>query len=125
MFFAETDYVDGVVNGYPVKEYSSVGKVSLLRLKFISSGTLYDLGVVDNKQSGSLNPSGIYEENYNENFDKILAICLLILFVVVVTNVFFPLINPLVKILINGIFAIISICFNILTLPIRLLFKSK
>ena len=125
LFFAETKYVDGVVNGYPLKEYSSVGKVSLLRLKFISSGTVYDLGVVDNKQSGSSNPSGIYEENDSKIFDKILAICLLILLVVVVTNVFFPLIKPLVKILINGIFAIVSICFNILTLPIRLLFKSK
>ena len=35
-----------------------VGDVSLLRLKFITDGEVYDLGVVDNKQSGSKDPSG-------------------------------------------------------------------
>ena len=59
--FAETDYklvpgVSGVNHSY----YTEVSNVSILRLKFESEGITYNLGVIDNKQSGDLNPDNNY-----------------------------------------------------------------
>lgn len=53
--FAETDYVY-TNNGNIVEKKTIVGDVSILRLKFEKDGIVYNLGVVDNKQTGSENP---------------------------------------------------------------------
>ena len=46
----------GPVVGSYVKEFTEVSDVTILRLMFETSGTVYNLGVVDNKQSGDNNP---------------------------------------------------------------------
>lgn len=63
--FAETEYQYGkqqdmqgntVVARYDLENATLVGKVTILRLKFITDGKEYNLGVIDNKQTGSDKP---------------------------------------------------------------------
>ena len=56
--FKETNYSETHVGGglTTLKTYTHVTDVSILRLKFKSNGVIYDLGVVDNKQSGTTTP---------------------------------------------------------------------
>lgn len=56
--FKETNYAETHVGGglTALKTYVAITDVSILRLKFKSNGITYDLGVVDNKQSGSTTP---------------------------------------------------------------------
>ena len=54
--FAETDYT---LSSYPtstIENSTIVGDVTILRLKFETDGITYNLGVIDNKQSGSKDP---------------------------------------------------------------------
>lgn len=48
--------------GY-AEDTTLVGEVTILRLKFETDGISYNLGVVDNKQTGSLSPSGETKTN--------------------------------------------------------------
>lgn len=54
--FAETDYSYTAGNGSNVEKSTIVGDVSILRLMFKTNGKIYNLGVVDNHQSGSDEP---------------------------------------------------------------------
>lgn len=57
--FAETDYQEnnGVNTvGHYEWGFTQVGNVTILRLKFETDGDVYNLGVVDNKQTGSSDP---------------------------------------------------------------------
>ena len=51
--FAETEYVRTNVGTVQKSSKTIVGDVSILELTFITNGQTFDLGVVDNKQSGS------------------------------------------------------------------------
>ncbi|MDD6995045.1 MAG: hypothetical protein SPH68_03255, partial [Candidatus Borkfalkiaceae bacterium] len=54
--FAETQYTATSGQNY-ANEYSTlVGDVTILRLKFETDGVTYNLGVIDNKQSGGKDP---------------------------------------------------------------------
>ena len=56
--FTETDYqVISGIGGMTTRYYTRVTEVSILRLKFETDGEVYSLGVIDNKQTGSLQPS--------------------------------------------------------------------
>lgn len=60
--FYETDYNFEVVPGltWGIRENGTiVSEVTIMRLKFNLEGTIYDLGVVDNKTTGSGLPSGV------------------------------------------------------------------
>lgn len=55
--FAETSYEDSSYSG-TINSFSTlVGDVTILRLKFETDGLVYNLGVVDNMQTGSKDPS--------------------------------------------------------------------
>ncbi len=79
--FAHTDYTKkemGTSVPYTNYEYTIVGDVSLLRLAFETDGVYYNLGVIDNKQSGDLTPdndtSGTPEVKMDKDFKLILAV---------------------------------------------------
>ena len=55
--FAETQFSKSSTMAGYTENYTIVGEVSLLRLQYETSGRVYDLGVVDNKQTGSDKPS--------------------------------------------------------------------
>lgn len=79
--FAETSY--SLNSGYgSVTSFSTlVGDVTILRLKFETDGVVYNLGVVDNKQTGSDKPinSETINVTVSDNFKRILSIILLML----------------------------------------------
>lgn len=79
--FAETSY--SLNSGYgSVTSFSTlVGDVTILRLKFETDGVVYNLGVVDNKQTGSDKPinSETINVTVSDNFKLILSIILLVL----------------------------------------------
>ncbi len=61
--FKETDYSfmtsSGEMLAWINEESTLVTDVMILRLKFITDGLEYNLGVIDNKQSGSADPAGV------------------------------------------------------------------
>lgn len=79
--FAETGY--SLNSGYgSVTSFSTlVGDVTILRLKFETNGEVYNLGVIDNKQTGSDKPvnNEWISAELSDNFKLILSIILLLL----------------------------------------------
>ena len=96
--FEETDFTSAV-GMYVVNEGTLVSEVTILRLKFQTDGVTYNLGVVDNKQTGSRDPFASADtwlddiEESKPNWQvliAVLALCLL-----------FPILYPLVSTLIE------------------------
>lgn len=57
--FLETDYISTVAS-VTFNTFTEVREVTILQLTFETEGVTYNLGVVDNKQSGDLNPDNNY-----------------------------------------------------------------
>lgn len=81
-----------------------VSNVTILRLKFETQGIIYDLGVIDNKQTGSLDPSNKFNTtlDLNDMFKLILTILLLIVLIAIlwpVLPIIFKIIGWLLKVL--------------------------
>lgn len=90
-------------------EFSSVvGDVTILRLKFETDGVIYNLGVIDNKQTGSTEPVNEveYEVSLNNNGKKLLWLLMLIILLIILAPIF-PYILKLV-------FFIIALPFKII-----------
>lgn len=88
--FAETDYSYTAGNGSNVEKSTIVGDVSILRLMFKTDGKIYNLGVVDNHQSGSTDPinkpGGITITPNNKGWN-LLAVVLGVILVIAILNV--------------------------------------
>lgn len=116
--FAVTTYsfyeVSGLIPSYRCS-YDIVGDVSILRLKFETDGVIYNLGVIDNKQSGDLIPDNVTktELELSDVFKIILALLGLILLLQVL--------NPILPI----VFSLIGGIFKIITFPFRVIFGKK
>ena len=87
--FAETNYT---LSSYPtstIEKSTFVGDVTILRLKFETDGITYNLGVIDNKQSGSKDPVNETEidVSLNDNGKMILYLLLLILLLVLLAPI--------------------------------------
>ena len=67
-----------------------VGDVTILRLKFETNGKVYNLGVIDNKQTGSDKPvnNEWISAELSDNFKLILSIILLVLAILLLMPVF-------------------------------------
>ncbi len=95
--FAETKY--SITSGMGTTSSSStlVGDVTILRLKFETDGKVYNLGVIDNKQTGSDKP--VNEETVTvtvkEDFKRIFSIILLVLIIL--------LLLPVIRLIFKGI----------------------
>ena len=88
--FAETGY--SLNSGYgSVTSFSTlVGDVTILRLKFETNGEVYNLGVIDNKQTGSDKPvnNEWISAELSDNFKLILRIVLLVLVLLLLVPLF-------------------------------------
>lgn len=89
--FAETNYS---LNGYAstgstFESYTLVGDVTILRLKFETDGITYNLGVIDNKQSGSKDPSNEtdIDISLNKRGKMILYLLMLILLIILLAPI--------------------------------------
>lgn len=111
--FAETERKGGYNNTIDGATWYDVSNVTILMLKFETNGVVYNLGVVDNKQSGDDVPDNVNTYPWLEQLLIILSIILGIIVIVL----FFPIIKFL------------FIClWNILSFPFKLIksiFKKK
>ena len=111
--FTETSYNKTPKSGmgaatYYHAETTMVGNVTILRLKFETDGITYNLGVIDNKQTGSAEPSNSVDVKVEPNASgkNILAIILIVL---------------LVLALIPVLPYVLSLILFIVSLPVRLI----
>ena len=114
--FAETEHVEleNVSGTYSWNRYA-VGNVTILRLKFVTAGVTYNLGVVDNMQTGSSIPSNITgtKIELSEGFSDFLQILLIIVGAVILIA------------LLPVVLKVFSLILNIVLTPFRFLFGSK
>lgn len=81
--FCDTDYEDLYnVNHNVIRAESwvSLSDVTILRLKFMTDGVTYNLGVVDNKQTGSKEPLGVGDTLLDDAADTLAAVLTWIVF---------------------------------------------
>ena len=112
-----SDPVNGGNGDFDIK-YTRVGDVKILRLKFKTDGQIYDLGVVDNKQTGSKDPAAVVEEQ--DWWQMIMAMLMLIVLLLILSFLWAPL-ATILKILWNGIKFLFRLLFGILMLPFKLI----
>lgn len=133
--FVNTDYSFDMhaTGGGGSQRSSIVGDVTILRLKFETDGIVYDLGVVDNKQTGD----GI-QDNVNKVFNeltgwfKIFLIILatifgllLIVVIVVVLTPFAPIFKAIFNAIGKFIKGILKVVWWVISSPFELLKSSK
>lgn len=109
--FTETDYIvqSGGTTGATTENSTLVGDVTILRLKFVTDGITYNLGVIDNKQTGGRDPSnepgGIGGSGCVTADGKKLLYVLLGLIVLII-------LAPLLPMVVNGVVFVISLPFK-------------
>ena len=106
--FAETSYsLSGYsTTGSTFESYTLVGDVTILRLKFETDGITYNLGVIDNKQTGGKEPSNEtdIDISLNKRGKMILYLFMLILLII--------LLAPILPYVLQAIVWIISLPFK-------------
>ena len=113
--FAETNYsLSGYsTTGSTFESYTLVGDVTILRLKFETDGITYNLGTIDNKQTGGKDPSNKtdIDVSLNDTGKKLAALIMLILAIILLAPVLPYVLKAVVWIVmlpINGIAALIK-----------------
>lgn len=104
--FAETGYSMWTGQGAYGTFSTIVGDVTILRLKFETDGITYNLGVIDNKQTGSTEPVNEteIEVNLNKRGKALLYLLLLILLII--------LLAPILPYILRAIVWVISLPFK-------------
>ena len=100
-------------------EYSStlVGDVTILRLKFVTDGITYNLGVVDNKQTGVTDPVNIIRRLLGLN--PVVTWLLLAVMLFVVLIVLMPFLPTILSFLFKLIVWIVKAVVWLVSLPVR------
>ena len=103
--------------GYEDTYSTIVSNVSILRLKFLTANVTYNLGVIDNKQSGDGTPDNVTTEkwSFTDEFKVILALLFLIVLVIILA--------PILPTIFNVVVAIVKILFKIIIWVITAPFK--
>ena len=122
--FTETSYNKAPRSGmgaatYYHAETTMVGNVTILRLKFETDGITYNLGVIDNKQTGSTEPSNSTDIKVEPNATG-KGIIYLILFVLLLV-----LLAPLLPYVLNAIIFIVSFPVKLISEIVKLIKSSK
>ena len=118
--FTETSYNKAPKSGmgaatYYHAETTMVGNVTILRLKFETDGITYNLGVIDNKQTGSTEPSNSIDIKVEPNATG-KGIIYLILFVLLLV-----LLAPLLPYVLNAVIFIVSLPIKLVSEIIKLI----
>ena len=122
--FTETSYDKSPRSGmgaatYYHAETTMVGNVTILRLKFETDGITYNLGVIDNKQTGSTEPSNSTDIKVEPNATG-KGIIYLILFVLLLV-----LLAPLLPYVLNAVIFIVSLPIKLVSEIIKLIKSSR
>ena len=118
--FEVTEYYMIANDNFYQEKYTRIGDVTILRLKFKTDGKIYNLGVVDNKQTGSPDPSITFEKQ--EWWQKIMMVLMLILLLLALMFIW-PIVSPVFRVIGIGIKNIFKILIWILMLPSKLFRK--
>lgn len=106
-------------NGLPSFGCTYVGGVTILRLKFETNGVVYNLGVLDNMQTGSSEPINYYGFKISiKNKWK----WLLIFIVIIILLIFFW---PVMPYIFNFVVWVISLPFKFIASVVKLFKKNK
>lgn len=123
--FTETEwkeYTSGVNMGYVTQthheERTIVGDVSILRLKFETDGVVYNLGVLDNKQTGDGIPDN--ETNTSFGLKEIFELILTILFIILLLVILAPILPTIFNVLWTVLKTIVNIVVWVISLPFKL-----
>lgn len=104
--FAETSYSLTGGLGSTTEHSTLVGDVTILRLKFETDGVTYNLGVIDNKQTGSNSPINDTETIIELNDrGKGILIALAVILLIILLCVFAPLLTTLLQFVCTAISA--------------------
>ena len=122
--FTETSYNKSPRSGmgaatYYHTETTMVGNVTILRLKFETDGITYNLGVIDNKQTGSAEPSNSTDIKVEPNATG-KGIIYLILFVLLLV-----ILAPLLPYVLNAAIFIVSLPVKFISEIVKLIKSSK
>ena len=122
--FTETSYDKSPRSGmgaatYYHAETTMVGNVTILRLKFETDGITYNLGMIDNKQTGSTEPSNSTNIKVEPNATG-KGIIYLILFVLLLV-----LFAPLLPYVLNAIILIVSLPVKLISEIVKLIKSSR
>ena len=106
--FCETDYEEKYTSYNPYDKqtlyYTAVTDVTILRLKFVTDGVIYNMALVDNKQSGDTKPDN--EPEIPKWVYWVIGILCLILFIVLL-----PILMPILAFLIKAIGVVLKYLF--------------
>ena len=120
--YAVTNYDSYSIEGGNYNVYYTerdiVGNVSILRLKFETDDVIYNLGVIDNKQSADLIPDNVNKTilEVADWFKIVIALLALILVLYVL--------GPILPLIFSIIGGILKFVFKIITYPFRLIFGA-
>ena len=106
---------------------TEVTDVVMLRMKYQFNGKTYNLGVVDNVQSGDLSPDWVVEVEEQEWWQKLMLVLGIILIIVLLLAFGGP-ISFVLKVIWDGLKFILSIFLWLLSIPFKFigwLFKPK
>ena len=122
--FTETGYNKSTKSGmgaatYYHAETTMVGNVTILRLKFETDGITYNLGVIDNKQTGSTEPSNSTDIKVEPNATG-KGILYLILFVLLLV-----ILAPLLPYVLNAVIFIVSLPIKLVSEIVKLIKSSR
>ena len=117
--FTETDYTFWSGDGAYGSFATIVGDVTILRLKFETDGITYNLGVIDNKQTGGKEPSNEteIEVTLNKRGKTLLWLLLLILLIV--------LLAPVLPYVLRAIVWIISLPFKLIAAIVKAIRRRR
>lgn len=122
--FAETSY--SLMGGYgsTTENTTLVGDVTILRLKFETDGVTYNLGVIDNKQTGSDEPSNEeqIQPEINERGKWILIAIILIVALILLAPLLPTIISFLLKVIVwifKGLWWLICAPFRLIKLIVE------
>ena len=133
--FFESNYTK---NNYTaeISNYTEVTEVTILRLKFETDGVTYNLGVVDNKQSGDTNPDNPTNVGSGCNVGNVggcrgltwglliaVGVVLLLLFILrPILSAVCPAVGAVLEAITRGIIAAVKFLLKLLLLGIKYLF---
>lgn len=123
--FAETSYS---LSGYPstgstFENTTLVGDVTILRLKFETDGITYNLGTIDNKQSGSDDPVNDTDIRIKlpDGLKRILMLILGALLLIVLLVILMPILPTII----SAIIKIILLPFKLIAAIFKAIFHKK
>lgn len=122
--FCETTFIKENVELFLYTyEQTLISDVTILRLKFETEGETYNLGVVDNKQTGSDKPIGtVGESSLMDSLKLLLKLVVLVIGIVLVISLILPFAPWLIKIVVDVAVLVVKLLLWVVILPFKLIF---